>query len=44
VGRDSQSYWLVYAEGRGNTPKIRAFRDWILAEVKRDAGGKGASS
>jgi LysR family glycine cleavage system transcriptional activator len=44
MGRDNQSYWLVYAEGRGNSPKIRAFRDWILAEVKRDAGGKAASS
>lgn len=30
------SYWLVYPEGRQNTPKIRAFRDWLLGEVQRD--------
>ena len=26
-------YWLVYAEARRRVPKIRAFRDWILATV-----------
>jgi LysR family transcriptional regulator, glycine cleavage system transcriptional activator len=26
-------YWLVYAEARRRSPKIRAFRDWILAEA-----------
>jgi LysR family glycine cleavage system transcriptional activator len=26
-------YWLVYSEGRRRLPKIRAFREWILAEV-----------
>jgi len=44
MGRDDQSYWLVYAEERGKTPKIRALRDWVLAEVKRDASDKSASS
>jgi LysR family glycine cleavage system transcriptional activator len=29
-------FWLVYPEARGRSPKIRAFRDWILSEV---AGG-----
>jgi LysR family glycine cleavage system transcriptional activator len=29
-------YWLVYAEQRRNVPKIKRFRDWLLAEVKRD--------
>lgn len=29
-------YWLVYPEHRRNVPKIKRFRDWLLAEVKRD--------
>jgi len=29
-------YWLVYAEHRRLVPKIRRFRDWLLAEVGRD--------
>lgn len=33
VGDDGHAYWLVYPEGRRNTPKIRAFRDWVLAEM-----------
>ncbi|WP_114390660.1 transcriptional regulator GcvA [Notoacmeibacter marinus] len=28
-----QSYWLCYAERRRNVPKIKAFRDWLLAEM-----------
>lgn len=27
-------YWLVYPEGRRNTPKIRAFREWIFEELQ----------
>lgn len=27
--------WLVYPEARRNTPKIRAFRQWLLDEVER---------
>lgn len=27
------SYWLVYPEARRRSPKIRAFRDWLLAAV-----------
>lgn len=30
-------YWLVEPEGRRRPPKVRAFRDWLLAEVARDA-------
>ncbi len=26
-------YWLIYPEARKRSPKVRAFRDWILAEV-----------
>jgi LysR family glycine cleavage system transcriptional activator len=36
LAADGDSYWLVYAQERHNVPKIRAFREWILAEVKRD--------
>lgn len=35
MARDETSYWLVYPEERRNTPKIRAFCAWILAEVER---------
>jgi len=34
--RDDQNYWLVYPEDRAKSPKILAFRDWLLAEVARD--------
>jgi LysR family glycine cleavage system transcriptional activator len=30
---DTRSYWLVYPESRRRSPRIRAFRDWILAEI-----------
>ena len=33
VGNDGNAYWLVYPEARRNVPKIRAFRDWLLAEI-----------
>jgi len=33
VANDGNSYWLVYPEARRNVPKIRAFREWLLAEV-----------
>jgi LysR family glycine cleavage system transcriptional activator len=38
VGSDGHAYWLVYREARRNVPKIRAFRDWLLAEINRSAG------
>jgi LysR family glycine cleavage system transcriptional activator len=31
---DGHAYWLVYPEQRRNVAKVRAFRDWLLAEVK----------
>lgn len=34
VGDDGHAYWLVYPEARRNVPKIRAFRDWLLAEIR----------
>ena len=30
VQKAEHSYWLVYLQARQRTPKIRAFRDWIL--------------
>jgi len=34
VCNDGRDYWLVYPHARRNAAKIRAFRDWILAEMK----------
>lgn len=36
VHRMEQSYWLAYRADRAKSPKIRAFRNWILAEVAKD--------
>ncbi|PWK72568.1 LysR substrate-binding domain-containing protein [Aminobacter sp. AP02] len=41
VGSDGSGFWLVYPEERRNVPKIRVFREWILAEVKRTLGTVG---
>jgi LysR family glycine cleavage system transcriptional activator len=35
IGNDGHAYWLVYPESRRNSPKVRAFRDWMLAEVEK---------
>lgn len=32
-----RSYWLVYPEGKRNAAKVKAFRAWIEAEMRRDA-------
>jgi len=32
------AFWLMYAESKRNQPKIRAFRDWLLEEVKASLG------
>lgn len=31
-------FWLVYPEHKRNLPKVRALRDWLLAEVRQAAG------
>jgi LysR family glycine cleavage system transcriptional activator len=36
VGTTDHFYWLVYPEARRNLPKIRAFRDWLLSQLKSD--------
>jgi len=28
------SFWLVYSENKRNLAKVRAFRDWLLAEIR----------
>jgi LysR family glycine cleavage system transcriptional activator len=33
---EGNSYWLAYPEGRRNVPKIKAFRDWIVAEAAKE--------
>ena len=33
LGQDERSYWLVHQTTRRNVPKIRAFREWLLAEL-----------
>jgi LysR family transcriptional regulator, glycine cleavage system transcriptional activator len=35
VGENGHSYWLVYPEARRGSAKVRAFRDWIVAEASR---------
>lgn len=39
VGNDGHAYWLVYPAARRNVPKIRAFREWLLAEVAASLHG-----
>src|SRR5262249_59476228 len=44
MASDGQSYWLVYPEERRNTLKIRAFRDWMLEEGRRQPAAGAASA
>ena len=36
VQRPGSHYWLVYREARRRSPKIRAFRDWLLGAIGSD--------
>ncbi|MBO0906357.1 transcriptional regulator GcvA [Jiella sonneratiae] len=36
AAEEGQFYFLVYPSARRNVPKIRAFRDWLLEEVRSD--------
>lgn len=38
VGANGSYVWLVYPEAAAHRPKVRAFREWLLAEVAADAG------
>ncbi|HEY0626624.1 MAG TPA: transcriptional regulator GcvA [Allosphingosinicella sp.] len=35
VSLDGFSYWLVYPEHKRNQPKIKAFREWLFAELRQ---------
>jgi LysR family glycine cleavage system transcriptional activator len=35
LSNDGHAYWLAYPEARRNVSKIRAFREWLLAEINR---------
>ena len=39
IPADSPAYWLAYPKDRRRSPKIVAFRDWLLARVAEDQGG-----
>lgn len=43
LAADGRSYWLVYPEHRRHVPKLRRFRDWLLAEVAKDRGAIAAT-
>lgn len=34
VGEEQGGIWVVYPEAKRRSPKVRAFRDWILAEMQ----------
>jgi LysR family glycine cleavage system transcriptional activator len=36
------SYWLVYLESRRRSPKIRAFRDWLLGAIGKGTDPTGS--
>ncbi len=42
VAFDTGDFWLVYPEHKRAAPKIRAFRDWLLSEMARDAANDKA--
>jgi LysR family glycine cleavage system transcriptional activator len=43
IAYDGTSQWVVYPELKRNLPKVRAFRDWALAEAERMAATEPAS-
>lgn len=38
VADEGRHHWLVYPEASRNVAKIRAWRDWLLAEIARSLG------
>jgi LysR family glycine cleavage system transcriptional activator len=38
VACEPRAHWLVYPEHKRNRAKIRAFRDWLLAELETERG------
>ncbi|MFW2831365.1 LysR substrate-binding domain-containing protein [Sphingomonas sp. ID0503] len=39
VSTRGYAYWFVAPEHRRNVPKIKRFREWLIAEVRRDLDG-----
>lgn len=37
VIEEGSGYWLAFPEARRNVPRIKAFRDWIVAEAANEA-------
>lgn len=37
LGWDGFGYWLVYPEGKAQSPKVRSFRKWLLLKVEKMA-------
>jgi LysR family transcriptional regulator, glycine cleavage system transcriptional activator len=37
VYRDDNAYYLVYPENRRELPKLRVFREWLIAEARKPA-------
>ncbi len=37
LATSERGYWLVYPKARRRSPKIEAFRDWVLSEIAGDA-------
>ena len=35
---ENSSFWLVYPDHKHATPKVRAFREWLLAEIATSPG------
>jgi LysR family glycine cleavage system transcriptional activator len=35
---EARAFWLCYPEHKRRSPKVRAFRDWLLGEVRASAG------
>ncbi len=43
IAIDRRAHWLLYPEHKRNRAKIRAFRDWLLREVAKEADNAPAS-
>ncbi|SET20736.1 LysR family transcriptional regulator [Oceanicella actignis] len=39
--KSAGAYWLVWPAGAAEAPPLSAFRDWLLTETARPAGGSG---
>jgi LysR family transcriptional regulator, glycine cleavage system transcriptional activator len=44
VGEERGGLWLVYPESKRRSPKVRAFRDWILGELAAARLGDAAAA